>query len=93
LKESQLFKRLLNESPPHPFFLTIIVVSASWFSETSFWEKAKASYISRSQQTYSLNNEIEEKLLQKVIEAKRFIRQKGYNDNYCLLIDMILPAT
>lgn len=75
------------------FFLSAIAfIALSWFSETKIWKKTKALHIPISKKNYALNSKTEEKLQQKAAAAKRFVLQKGYNDQTCFLIDMSLPS-
>ncbi|MBI5857651.1 MAG: murein L,D-transpeptidase catalytic domain family protein [Sphingobacteriales bacterium] len=70
----------------------IIIVAASWLSQTKLWKRTKALYIPQTQKDYSLTNRVEEKLQQKAAEGKIFVQQKKYNDNICFLIDMSLSS-
>lgn len=73
-------------------FATIIIIAASWLSHTKWWKKVKAIDLPKRHTAYSANEKITEKMKEKVIAAKEFVRRKGFNDNTCFLIDMSLPS-
>lgn len=70
----------------------IVVFAVSWFTQTKVWVKTKALHLPKKTTTYSLNEKTTEKLELKAEEAKKFISQKGYNDNVCFFIDMALAS-
>ena len=57
-----------------------------------YLEKTKALHLSKKETAYTVKSVTKEKLEQKAIAAKRFVQQKGFNDNVCFLIDMNLPS-
>ncbi len=72
--------------------LGIIIIAVSWFSNSTIWKKTKALHLSKKETTYNTKASTKEKLEQKVIAAKQFVQQKGFNDNVCFLIDMNLAS-
>jgi hypothetical protein len=74
------------------FLFVIIVLAASWFTETKAWKKANASTTGKLAITYPVKRSIEEKIQQKAVAAKKFVTKKGFNDKTCFLLDMSLPS-
>lgn len=68
------------------------LVAISWFSGSVLWKKAKAFHLPQKEVSYPVSNNIEKKLEEKASLAKQFIRQKGFNDKICFLLDMSLPS-
>ncbi|MGB3005405.1 MAG: hypothetical protein WBC06_02775 [Chitinophagaceae bacterium] len=68
------------------------LVAISWFSGSALWKKAKAFHLPQKEVSYPVSNNIEKKLEEKASLAKQFIRQKGFNDKICFLLDMSLPS-
>ncbi len=68
--------------------LGIIIIAVSWFSNSTIWKKTKALHLAKKETIYTIKAAIKEKLKQKAAAAKRFVQQRGFNDNVCLLIDM-----
>lgn len=71
---------------------TLVVLAVSWFSHSKVWKKTKALHIPKKEISYSINTDLKEKLEIKAEAAKKFVAQKGYNDNVCFLIDMTLAS-
>lgn len=69
----------------------IVVIAVSWFSHTKVWKRAKA-FLPQKSVTYILKDNTAEKLQQMAAAAKKFTAQKGFNTDYCFLIDMSLPS-
>jgi hypothetical protein len=71
--------------------LTAVVITAiSWFANSAIWKKTRALHLLQSE-THSTTlapNNIERKLELKASEARSFVKQKGFNDDVCFLIDM-----
>lgn len=67
-------------------------VAVSWFPKTAFWKKTKALHISKQTTLYRTDPAWLSKLGTKADEARSFIKQKGFNNNHCFLIDMSLPS-
>ena len=76
------------------FFLLlgIAVIAVSWFSNSIIWKKARALHLSKKETTYKVKSATKEKLEQKAAAAKRFVQQRGFNDNVCFLIDVSLAS-
>jgi L,D-transpeptidase catalytic domain len=70
----------------------IIIIAVSWFSHSTIWKKTKALHLAKNETTYKIKAVTNEKLEQKATAAKRFVQQKGFNDNICFLIDMSLAS-
>jgi hypothetical protein len=70
----------------------IIIIAVSWFSHSDIWEKTKALHLPKKEMTYKIKSTTKEKLEQKAAAAKRFMLQKGYNNEICFLIDMSLAS-
>jgi L,D-transpeptidase catalytic domain len=70
----------------------IAVIAISWFSHSGIWKKTKAIYLPQKQTVRTLADNRVKKLEEKAAEAKHFVRQKGYNEAVCFLIDMTLPS-
>ncbi len=70
----------------------IAVIAISWFCHSTLWKKTKALYLPKKQTSYATRDKTAKKLEQKVAEVKQFVRQKGYNENICFLIDMTLSS-
>jgi len=71
---------------------TIAVIAISWFSQSNLWKKTKALYLHKKQTSYVTTDRSAKKLEGKIAEVKRFVQQKGYNENICFLVDMTLPS-
>ncbi|HEX4876403.1 MAG TPA: murein L,D-transpeptidase catalytic domain family protein [Chitinophagaceae bacterium] len=67
-------------------------VAVSWFPKTAFWKKTKALHLSKQATLYRTDPAWLSKLGTKADEARSFIKQKGFNNNHCFLIDMSLPS-
>lgn len=67
-------------------------IAVSWFPKTAFWKKTKALNFPASKTEYRLNNRSLAKIKERAGEAKIFVKKKGYNDNYCFLVDMSQPS-
>jgi L,D-transpeptidase catalytic domain len=72
--------------------LVIFFVAISWFPETAFWKKTKAHNLPLNQTSVKIDKKYTEKLKEKIIAARKFVLQKGYNSKTCLFIDMSLPS-
>lgn len=70
-------------------FATLVI---SWFSHTKVWKKTMALHGPRKEVRVSAAATTLEKLEQKATAAKRFVQQKGFQQQYCFLIDMSLPS-
>lgn len=70
----------------------LVFIAVSWFSHSTIWEKTKALHLPKKEISYSFSKKAEEKLELKAMAAKKFLSQKGYNDNVCFLIDMTLAS-
>ena len=69
----------------------LLILIVSWLTATTQWKKAKAlSFTLKKTEVPGRPNP--EDLQLKALAARKFIRQKGYNSNYCFLIDMGLPS-
>jgi hypothetical protein len=69
--------------------ISALVLAFSWigFSGSGIRNKVlSASNLSTSR------NEIFEKVREKAITARAFVHSKGFNENYCFLVDMSLPS-
>jgi hypothetical protein len=75
-----------------PVMLLLGFMALSWFSQSDNWTKTKAANRPKSKRTASANSIWLSKMKEKATEAKSFTKQKGYNHNYCFLIDMSLPS-
>lgn len=67
-------------------------LAVSWFPKTVFWNKTKALNLPKEKKTYLIYPAWTAKLKEKAGEAKSFVKQKAYNNNYCFLIDMSLSS-
>lgn len=67
-------------------------VAVSWFPKTAFWKKTKGLHLSKQTTLYRTDPAWLSKLGTKADEARSFIKQKGFNNNHCFLIDMSLPS-
>ncbi len=74
------------------FLFGLAILAISWFSNADIWRKAKALHISPEKNKFSITNKVREKMEQKAVLAKKFIREKGYNENICFLLDMSLAS-
>lgn len=70
----------------------IAIVVLGWFSQTKTWKKTITLHALKKEVKLPVSNKTIEKLEQKVTAAKSFVKQKGYNENTCFLIDMSLPS-
>jgi hypothetical protein len=75
-----------------PVMLLLGFMALSWFSQSDNWTKTKAANLPKSKRSASANSIWLSKMKEKATEAKSFTKQKGYNHNYCFLIDMNLPS-
>lgn len=75
-------------------FITILLglMAVSWFTQTKAWKKAKANNKILAAATLRMPDKTSEKMEQKAVAAKAFVKQKGYNEQTCFLIDMSLPS-
>lgn len=69
----------------------ILILIVSWLTATPQWKKAKALSLTRHQKEGPDRSRPADLQL-KAVAARKFIRQKGLNGNYCFLIDMGLPS-
>lgn len=73
-------------------FITIIILSVSWFTHPANGKKVVAKGSAPPAQKYLRPAASMEKMEQKAAEAKSFIAKKNYNPDICFLIDMA-PAS
>jgi hypothetical protein len=70
----------------------LVILVVSWFSRTRTWRKTTALHNpAKSIPAIAAGSKLK-KLVQKAIAAKRFVQQKGFQQQYCFLIDMSLPS-
>jgi hypothetical protein len=74
------------------FLLCLLITGLAWLSQSAGWKRTKAIHKIQASGSYPPNNDAEEKLQQKVIAAKSFVKQKNYNQQFCFLIDMTLHS-
>jgi hypothetical protein len=72
--------------------LVIFFVAISWLPNTSFWKKTKANNFYERQTSTGVNKHYSKKMEEKITPAKKFVRQKGFNNKTCFFIDMSLPS-
>ena len=68
--------------------LLIGAMAVSWLSHTPYWKRTKATHFALPVETRPVTEDIFEKLRNKGLAANKIIRQKGYNDSECFLLDM-----
>ncbi len=71
------------------FFL---MLTFTWLFSTGAWKNLKADRAASSPVEYDLSRTSYKKLQKKAVDAKTFIRQKGFNRSVCLMIDMSLHS-
>ncbi|MDZ4793233.1 MAG: murein L,D-transpeptidase catalytic domain family protein [Bacteroidota bacterium] len=64
----------------------------SWFSQNKVWKKEKKLQGSTIKTDNTLPVISMKKLEQKASAANLFVRKKGFNDQFCFLLDMGLPS-
>lgn len=67
-------------------------MAISWFSQSRSWKRIKAFHLPKKETSYPRGNSTTKKLEEKAAEAKLFVKQKGFNEETCFLIDMT-PAS
>jgi hypothetical protein len=85
---------------PKPRILLLIfflLLSITWLFSSGFWKRTKASWVAGSSQqherdSYRVPDPSLKKMQLKAVDAKRFIRLKGFNQAICLFVDMSLPS-
>lgn len=70
----------------------IVIVALGWFSHTNTRKKTIALHAPQKEVILPVSNNTIEKLEQKATAARLFVKQKGYNENTCFLIDMSLAS-
>ncbi len=70
----------------------ILVIAASWFGFSKIGKRVRSIYFPKHPTFYSVKEGTHEKLQQKAAIATKFIRQKGFNESTCFLVDMSLPS-
>jgi hypothetical protein len=75
-------------------FLTIALLIAgfTWFTQSAAWKRAKAIHRIHTKTNYKAGPDIKQKLADKAVSAKIFVKDKKINEQYCFLIDMDLPS-
>lgn len=77
---------------PRTFLLLILfLLSFGWLSFSGIW-KTKPVAVSLPEAFHKQTIHSAERLKEKADSAKNYIRQKGFNTNFCFLIDMSLPS-
>ena len=71
------------------FFL---LLSFTWLFSSGLWKRTKAGSAEDNPKSYLLTNPSLEKAKLKAASAKMFVKQKGYNERICFLVDMSLPS-
>jgi L,D-transpeptidase catalytic domain len=79
-------------NPRTLLLLFVLLVSATWFSFSGSWQKAKASKAASPTASYTVTSLTTKKLQEKAAAAAVFAQQKGYNSSVCFLIDMSVPS-
>jgi hypothetical protein len=74
------------------FLLIILIIAVSWLSFSKTGKRVRAIYFPKAHISYPAKKGIFEKLQEKAAVAKKFVRQKTFNDNICFLVDMSLPS-
>lgn len=69
----------------------LLILMVSWLTHSKEWKKARALYFPASRINTAKNIPVE-KLHQKAVAARNFVMKKGYNSDYCFLIDMSLSS-
>jgi hypothetical protein len=73
--------------------LTIILLGClTWLSGSSFWKKTMAVHSTKRPAGYPARETEPDALKGKAVDARVFIKQKGYNEDLCFLINMSLPS-
>jgi len=72
--------------------LLILFLSISWLSSSDVWKKTRALNLPNHKFARSLTDIIMEKIKERAVTAKWFVKRKGYNENICFFIDMSLPS-
>ena len=70
----------------------IAIVVLGWFSQTYAWKSTIALHAPKKEVKLPVSNKITEKLEQKATVARSFVKQRGYNENICILIDMSMAS-
>jgi hypothetical protein len=71
---------------------SILIVAASWFSFSKPGKRIRSIYFPKHHISYPVKNSRNEKLEQKAALAAKFVREKGFNESVCFLIDMRVPS-
>ncbi|HKO79494.1 MAG TPA: murein L,D-transpeptidase catalytic domain family protein [Chitinophagaceae bacterium] len=71
------------------FFL---LLSLTWLFSSDLWKRTKTGWAVDNPKSYLVTNSSLEKAKLKAVAAKLFVKQKGYNDNICFLVDMSLSS-
>lgn len=69
-----------------------IITAVTWFANSTLWKKTKALHLPKSETHFPASDRIEKKLELKAAAARSFVKQNGYNENICFLIDMSLAS-
>lgn len=70
----------------------ILIITVSWLTFSKTGKRIRSLYFPKQHTTYPLKKRSIEKLHLKAANAKKYIQQKGLNDNICFLVDMSLHS-
>jgi hypothetical protein len=73
-------------------FFVIIVIAASWLSDTGIWGNGTAGISTKKIIKGFPGPSTDIKLKEKAASARSFLLRKGYNNEVCFFIDMSLPS-
>ena len=71
---------------------SLITLAVSWFSHSRAWEKTMAPHNPEKKAHHPASANSLEKMEQKAVAAKFFVKKKGFNEKVCFLLDMSLPS-
>jgi hypothetical protein len=72
--------------------LFFLLLSFTWLFSSGLWKRTKSGWASEKPGHHKMTGHSLKKLQVKAGDAKLFVRQKGYNDAICFLVDMSLPS-
>jgi hypothetical protein len=74
------------------FLIILSIAVIAWLNHSPAGKKFKAGHFNKKEEPFIVPGKTTVKLSTKAKEAKGFVQNKPYNQEYCFLIDMSLPS-
>ena len=82
----------MSAKPRSLLLVFLLLLSIGWLSFSVIWKKTASKRVNSNNEIYSEVSHLFKKLQLQAEEAKLFVKEKGYNENICFLIDMSIAS-